>query len=136
MATLITQEEGPPDILPTANLTMAILPNVAKKKFVQRSFYFGIMTQPMMAAPPQETKQVLISDHMRGSSRIPEHNQIVKVPRDGNKKDTKTKISKKKKQTPKHSAFACKQEDDPRSIKLAKQFDVEQRLEFIKSFKK
>jgi hypothetical protein len=58
MPTLITQEEGPPDILPTSNLTMAILPNVAKKKFVQRSFYFGRMTQPMMAAPPQETKQV------------------------------------------------------------------------------
>jgi hypothetical protein len=137
MPTLITQEEGPPDILPTSNLTMAILPNVAKKKFVQRSFYFGRMTQPMMAAPPQETKQVLIREHMRGSSQIPEHTRIVKVPSDGNKKDnTKTKNSKKKKQTPKHSAFACMKEDDPRSIKLAKQFDVEQRLEFIKSFKK
>jgi hypothetical protein len=30
---LITQEEDPPDILPTSKLTMAILPNVAKKKF-------------------------------------------------------------------------------------------------------
>jgi hypothetical protein len=40
---------------------------------------------------------------------------------------------KRKKQTPKQSAFACMKEDDPRSIKLAKQFDVEQRLEFIKS---
>jgi hypothetical protein len=54
MPTLITQEEGPPDILPTSNLTMAILPEVAKKKFVQSSFYFGIMTQPMMAAPPRK----------------------------------------------------------------------------------
>jgi hypothetical protein len=121
MPTLITQEEGPQDIHPTSNLTMDILPNVAKQKFVQMSFYFGIMTQPtMMAAPPQETRQVLIPEHMHGSSQIHEHNRIVKVPRDGNKKDTKTKKSKKKKQTPKHSAFACmKDHDDPRSIKLA-----------------
>jgi hypothetical protein len=55
--------------------------------------------------------------------------------RDGNKKDAKTKKSKKKKDT-NTSAFTCMQEDDPGSIKLAKQVDVEQRLEFIKSFKK
>jgi hypothetical protein len=74
---------------------------------------------------------------MRGSSRIPEHSRIVKVLRNGNKKDTKTKKSNKKKQTPKHSVFAYyMKENDPRSIKLAKQFDVEQRLEFIKSLKK
>jgi hypothetical protein len=34
MATLITQEEDPPDIHPTSNLTMAILPKVENKKFV------------------------------------------------------------------------------------------------------
>jgi hypothetical protein len=39
MPTLITQEEVPPGIHPTSNLTMALLPNVAKKKFVQRSFF-------------------------------------------------------------------------------------------------
>jgi hypothetical protein len=136
MPTLITQEEGPPDILPATNLTMAILPKVAKKKLVQRSFYFGKMTQPVMAAPPQETKQILIPEHMRGNSRIHKHTRFVKVPRKGDKEDSKTKKINKKKQTPKHCAFARMKEDDPRSIKLAKQFDVEQRLEFIKSFKK
>jgi hypothetical protein len=89
MPTLITQEEGPPDIHPTPNLTMAILPKVGKKKFVQRSFYFGMMTQPVMAAPPQEIRQVLSPEHLRGSSQIMEHFQPVKVHRGGNKKDTK-----------------------------------------------
>jgi hypothetical protein len=91
------------------------------------------MTQPMMAAPPKETRHVLIPEHMRGSSRITKHNHIVKVLTDGNNKDTKTKKSKKQNKTPKHSAFACMKDDDPRSIKLATQFDVEQRLEYIKS---
>jgi hypothetical protein len=116
-------------------LTLAILPNVVKKKYVQRFLYFGIMTQPMMAVAPKETRQVLNPEHMHGSSRILEHSRIVKLIGDGNKKVTKTKKSKKKKQTPKHSAFACMRDDDPRSIKLAKQFDVEQRLEYIKSLK-
>jgi hypothetical protein len=53
---------------------LLLLSKVGKKKFVQRSFYFGMMTQPVMAAPPQETRQVLIPEHMRGSiSRIMEH---------------------------------------------------------------
>jgi hypothetical protein len=89
-----------------------------------------------MAAPPQDTKQIRIPEHMRGPSRILEHTRFVKVPRKGDKKDSKIKTSKKKKQAPKHSVFACMKEDDPRSVKLAKQLDVEQRLEFIKSFKK
>jgi hypothetical protein len=73
---------------------------------------------------------------MRGTIRIHEHTRFVKVARKGDNKDSKTKKINKKKQTPKNSAFARMKEDDPRSIKLANQFDVEQRLEFIKSFKK
>jgi hypothetical protein len=74
----------------------------------------------MMAAPPQETRQVLlITEHMRRFSQIPEHFRTVKVLKGGNRKDTKTKKSKKKKQVPKHSAFANMINDDPRSVKLA-----------------
>ena len=132
---VITQDDVAPDIQQTSNLTMAILPKVAKKKLVQRSFYFEKMTKPKMAAPPQETRKIPISECMHGSSRISAHNRTIKVNNDGNKNDTKIKIPKKKNQKPKHSAFSNKK-DDSMDAKLASKIDVEQNLAFVHSLRK
>jgi hypothetical protein len=87
-----------------------------------------------MAAPPQETRQVLIPEHIRrSSSRIPEPDcQGAQRWKQERYQDQEIQ---KEKQAPKHSAFACMKDEDPRSIDLARQFDVEQRLEYIKSLK-
>lgn len=51
---VITQDEFEPNILPNSNLTMASLPMITKKKFVQRAFYFGKRTHPKMAGQPKQ----------------------------------------------------------------------------------
>jgi hypothetical protein len=133
MPTLITQEEGPPEILPETNLTMAILPNVAKKKLVQRAFYFGVMTQPMMAGPSKTTMKIPIQQHWRNGSLVLAHTRDVQC-----NKDTKNKKQKslmKKNQERKHSVFAIKK-DDPASVKLAAQLEVEEKLAFVKGLRK
>jgi hypothetical protein len=81
----------------------------------------------MMPAPPQETRQVLIPEHMHRSSQMQELFRTMKGIRGGNKKDTKTKNSKKKNQKPKHSAFANMKDDDPMSFKLAISLEIQEK---------
>ena len=118
MIHVITQDEFDQTILPISNLTMAILPQVPKKKYVQRDFYFEKLTQPRMAKPTKEiTRKMQVPEHIRGSTRIKAHTRIVKRPSGGKKREIKTNNSKKKTGQAKHGAFAkieidCKHKKD------------------------
>jgi hypothetical protein len=96
MATIITQEEGPTINHQTRDLTMAILPNVGEKKFLQQSFCFGKLNQLKLSVPQKATRKVEVPEHMRGTSRVAKHNRKVKVEGDGNKMNAKSAKSKKK----------------------------------------
>jgi hypothetical protein len=131
---VITQDEFEPNILPNSNLTMASLPMITKKKFVQRAFYFGKRTHPKMAAPTKATRKIRVPQHKRGCSQISGHTRTVKDQKDGNKKEGKSRKIQKKKPDAKKNAFA--KEDCKESVRLAKQIDIEQRWEYVKKFKK
>ena len=138
MVNVITQNEFDPTILPISNLTMAILPKLPKKKYVQRDFYFEKLTQPRMAEPTKEiTKKIQVPEHIRGSTRFKAHTRIVKMASDGKRKATKTSNSKKKTGQAKHGAFAkieidCKYKSD---AQYARSVHLKQLSDYAKGIK-
>jgi hypothetical protein len=136
---VITQDEFEPQLLPNANLTMAIpfLDPLFVPKLPQKKFHQIKLWAKQDDAPAPEPHFIQVLSHNRGSSKVQGY-KYYPTPSKSQGPQKKCKVIKSKKKTGQfnHPGFPKAKDDCKKTVQLAYSLHIQELRDLVKGSKK